>query len=814
MTTPQEHDHEHHAGHPGRAAEHPGGDEALGHEEMALDEVAHGHSAHTGHDVSQGGHDHAGHDDHAHGDHAGHGGHGHGHGHGDHAAQFRTKFWATLVLAIPTVIFSSMFASLLGYRVPDFPGAALISPALGTIIFFYGGAPFLTGGLAELRSRRPGMMLLIAMAITVAFVASWITTLRLGSFDLDFWWELALLVVIMLLGHWVEMRALGAASGALDALAALLPDTAERVAPGDSSSPPEEVPVSELRTGDTVLVRSGARVPADGVVASGVAAVDESMITGESAAVRREPGDRVVAGTVATDNALRVRVTAIGDDTALAGIQRLVADAQNSSSRAQALADRAAALLFYYAAGAGIVTFVVWSLVGNLDDAVTRTVTVLVIACPHALGLAIPLVIAISTERAARAGVLVKNRLALERMRTVDVVLFDKTGTLTEGRPAVTDVAVVAPAHADAAHADAAHAGAADVDAAHAAEGDAHLSQAGLLALAAALEADGEHPLARAIVRAAAAPATPAPAPASPSSIDSSKTVAMGADDRQISPSRLGGAGADGAARFVAQEVRSVTGQGVQGVVDGATVSVGGPAMLRAAGARVPASIAAATSAWSERGATVLHVLRNGDVLGALALEDGIRPESREAVDALHARGVTVAMITGDSHTVANAVAARLGIDEVFSEVLPEDKDSKVAELQARGRRVAMVGDGVNDAPALARADVGIAIGGGTDVAIESAGVVLAGSDPRAVLSVIELSRASYRKMIQNLVWGAGYNLLSVPLAAGVLAPVGFVLSPAVGAILMSVSTIIVAANAQLLRRVDLDPARLAKARG
>jgi P-type Cu2+ transporter len=676
----------------------------------------------------------------AHEHHASNGQH-HGGGHGDHAAQFRDRFWISLALAIPVVAFSDMFGHLLGYTPPQFAGSSLVSPALGTAIFVYGGRPFLTGGWQELKNRQPGMMLLISMAITVAFVASWVTTLGIGGFDLDFWWELALLIVIMLLGHWLEMRALGAASGALDALAALLPDSAEKV----TDDGVVQVQIGELRTGDVVLVRSGGRVPADGTVLDGQAEMDESMITGESRPVQRGDGDRVVAGTVATDNAIRVRVTAVGDDTSLAGIQRLVAEAQASSSRAQALADKAAAFLFYFASAAGVLTFLVWALLGDMDDAVTRTVTVLVIACPHALGLAIPLVIAISTERAARAGVLVKNRLALERMRTVDVVLFDKTGTLTKGKPAVTAVATVDDVTPDE-----------------------------LLMLAAAVEADSEHPLARAIVRVAEAkvPVT-ASAP---------------------HPRATG--------------FQSLTGRGVQALVDDATVAVGGPALLTETGAVVPDELKAATRTWVERGAAVLHVLRDGKVIGGIELEDEVRPESRQAIDALHARGVKVAMITGDARQVAEAVGSELALDEVFAEVLPQDKDAKVAELQARGQRVAMVGDGVNDAPALARADVGIAIGAGTDVAIESAGVVLAADDPRAVLSVIDLSRASYRKMWQNLVWATGYNVVAVPLAAGVLAFAGVVLSPAAGAVLMSVSTVVVAANAQLLRRLDLSPAR------
>jgi P-type Cu2+ transporter len=668
--------------------------------------------------------------------------HGEHAGHGDHAAQFRDKFWISLVLAVPVVLLSKMFADLFGYGLPHFAGVKWVSPVIGTVIFIYGGRPFLTGAWSEIKSRRPGMMLLIAMAISVAFVASWVTSLGLGGFNLDFWWELALLIVVMLLGHWLEMRALGAASGALDALAALLPDIAERL---QDDGEIVEVDVADLSTGDTVLVRSGARVPADGNIVEGHAEMDEAMITGESRAVSRQVGDAVIAGTVATDNAIRVRVTAVGDDTALAGIQRLVADAQASSSRAQALADRAAAALFYFASIAGLITFVVWSLVGSLDDAVTRIVTVLVIACPHALGLAIPLVIAIATERAAGAGVLVKDRLALERMRTVNVVLFDKTGTLTKGEPAVTGIAAV--------------------------DG---VSDSELLGLAAAVEADSEHPLARAIITAA-------------------RARLSGADHQQT-----------------ARKFKSLTGRGVQAVVDGATVVVGGPALLRELDVAIPQPLHDATLAWAQRGAAVLHVMREGRVIGAVELEDEIRPESRHAVDALHARGIQVAMVTGDASQVADAVASQLGIDEVFAEVLPGDKDAKVAELQARNLKVAMVGDGVNDAPALARAEVGIAIGAGTDVAIESAGVVLAGNDPRAVLSIIDLSRAGYRKMWQNLTWATGYNIISVPLAAGVLASAGIVLSPAVGAILMSVSTIVVAANAQLLRRIDLDPARLA----
>jgi Cu2+-exporting ATPase len=657
-----------------------------------------------------------------HGDHGGHG------GHGDHAAVFRRLFWINLILAIPVIVYSEMVQEWLGFRMPAFPGSEYVAPILGTIIFLYGGWPFLSGGVLEARTRQPGMMLLIGLAIVVAFGASAATTL--GFFDLEFWWELSALIVIMLLGHWLEMRAIGQAQGALAALAELLPDEAERVIAGGT----ENVPLRELSVGDVVLVRSGARVPADGRIVAGEAEVDESMVTGESRPVPKGPGDEVVAGTVATDSSIRVKVTAVGEDTALAGIQRLVNEAQASKSRAQALADRAAALLFYVAALAGALTLAVWFLLSDPDAAITRTVTVLVIACPHALGLAIPLVISISTALSARAGILVKDRLALERMREIDTVLFDKTGTLTRGSHVVSGVA--------------------------SADGD----ERAVLRLAAGAETESEHPLGRAIVEAAR-------------------------DDGPL-PAASG--------------FRSITGRGVEAEVEGARVAVGGPSLIRERGLEPPAGLSADLESWKERGAAILYVAREEGVVGALALEDEVRPESRQAVDALHAQGVRVAMITGDARQVADAVGTDLGIDEVFAEVLPEDKDAAVADLQRRGHTVAMVGDGVNDAPALARADVGIAIGAGTDVAIESAGVVLVSDDPRAVLDVIALSRAAYRKMVQNLVWAAGYNVLAIPLAAGVLAWAGFTLAPAVGAVLMSVSTIVVALNAQLLRRVRL----------
>ena len=677
---------------------------------------------------------------HDHGDYAqgvpgGHAHHGHGahdehagHDHGGHVQVFRRLFWIMLLLGIPTVAFSPMFGMLFGYEVIGW--GRWVAPILGTVMYVWGGKPFLTGGYDEIKARQPGMMLLISLGITVAFVASWGSTIGLLGHDLEFWWELALLIVIMLLGHWVEMRSLAQTSSALDSLAALLPDEAERVEGEEIVS----VSPADLQVGDVVIVRPGGSVPADGVVTQGTASMDESMITGESRTVRRSEGDTVVAGTVATDSGMRVRISAVGDDTALAGIQKLVDDAQNSSSRAQRIADRAAALLFWFALGAALLTAVVWLVVGTPDQAVVRVITVLVIACPHALGLAIPLVVSIATERAARGGVLIKDRLALESMRTVDAVLFDKTGTLTKGTPAVTAV-----------------------------EASGTWDEDQILALAAAAESDSEHPLAKAIVAAARD------------------------RDLEIRP---------------ATDFSSSPAVGVEATVDSRTVQVGGPYLLEQENGQ-ELEIA---DKWRLDGAIILHVLVEGTVAGALRLVDEVRPESKAAIDALHRNGLEVVMITGDADAVAASVSAELGIDRYFAGVRPEDKAAKVTQLQDGGRAVAMVGDGVNDAPALAQADVGIAIGAGTDVAIASAGVVLASDDPRAVVGVRVLSDAAYRKMVQNLWWAGGYNLLAVPLAAGVLAPIGLVMPMSVGAILMSLSTVVVAANAQLLRQLDLRP--------
>ena len=651
---------------------------------------------------------------------------------GHSAAMFRDKFWLSLALTFPVVFWSDEVQRWLGYHAPSVPGSRFIPAILGTIILVYGGSVFIQGAWRELSGRQPGMMTLISLAIVVAFIASLAATL--GIFQVEVWWELSTLITVMLLGHWQEMKAVAQAQGALHALAALLPDNAERV----TESGVEKVPLTELRVGDVVLVRPGSRVPADGTVLEGTADVDESLITGESRAIPKEPGAAVVGGAVATGGSLRVSVRALGEETALSGIMRLVAAAQASGSRAQALADRAAALLFYIAVAAGTLTFAYWWLAGDRQHALIRTATVLVIACPHALGLAIPLVIAISTAIGARNGLLVRDRLALERARNLDVVIFDKTGTLTRGTPVLSGVAVVTG-----------------------------VDEAEMLGLASAVEADSEHPIAKAIV--------------------------SGASRRGVNPEE--------AANF-----ESLPGLGARSTVNGQSLAVGGPRLLADAGAAVPSEIHTAVSAWTSEGRTVLYVLRDGSVIGSLAIEDDIRPESAEAVRALHGLGIRVAMITGDSQTVADSVAKRLGVDEVAAEVLPADKASAVEQFQAGGKRVAMVGDGVNDAPALATADVGIAIGAGTDVAVESAGIVLARSDPRDVVRAIELSRVAYQKMVQNLLWATVYNVIAIPAAAGMFIRWGVNLPMSVGAIAMNLSTIIVALNAQLLRRVKLGP--------
>ncbi len=653
--------------------------------------------------------------------------------HAGHApTMFRDRFWLSAAFTIPAVLWSEHIQMLLKYRAPALPGAGWIPAVFGTLVFLYGGRAFLQGAWRELRDRLPGMMTLISLAISVAFVFSWIVQLGLIAAD-ALWWELATLVTIMLLGHWIEMRSIQRAEGALAELAKLLPDVATRINNGTE----EQVPVAALRQDDIVLVRPGESVPADGVVRQGESDVNEAMITGESRPVKKREGDNVIAGTINGEGSLRVEVTGTGADTKLSRIMRLVADAQRSKSRAQHLADRAAQMLTGVAIAAAVLTMIVWQLIGApIDFSVVRVVTVLVIACPHALGLAVPLVVAISTTLGARAGLLVRDRRGLEEARTLDTVIFDKTGTLTLGEFRVVELSV--------------------------AQG---ISQDEALRIAAAVEGESEHPIARGIV----------------------KTT----EERRISiPAAVG--------------FRALPGKGVAATVEGGEYHLGGPALLREENASVPASLVQAANAAARRAQSAIYLLRDRAALAVFAVADAVRPESRDAIRALHTRGIKVAMLTGDARAVADAVAEELEIDTVFAEVLPEDKASKVRELQEQGRKVAMVGDGVNDAPALATADIGIAIGAGTDVAVEAGDIVLVRSDPRDIPRIVTLSRATYRKMVQNLWWAAGYNIFAIPLAAGVLAGRGILLSPAVGAVLMSASTVIVAINAQLLKRVQL----------
>jgi Cu2+-exporting ATPase len=669
-------------------------------------------------------------------DHGGHGAHGEHDKHAGHSvAMFRDKFWISFLLTLPTLVWGHMLQRAFGYTPPAIPGARWIPALFGTAVFLYGGRPFIQGAVRELRDRLPGMMTLIALAITVAFGFSLAVTL--GYPGMPLWEELATLVTIMLLGHWLEMRSIMQAQGALAELAKLLPNTATRVVVEAGSERVEEVPISALREGDLVLVRPGASIPADGVVRTGTSEMNEAMVTGESRPVPKQPGDRVIAGTVSGSGSLRIEVTGTGDRTTLARIMRLVEQAQGSRSRAQALADRAAFWLTVVALTAGATTLVVWLALGaDPSYAVERLVTVLVIACPHALGLAIPLVIAISTTLGARNGLLIRDRRGLEEARSLNAIVFDKTGTLTRGEHRVVALKTTAG-----------------------------LTENDALRLAAAVERDSEHPVARAVVATA--------------------------EER-------------GLLNATAEGFQSSPGFGVEATVDSRRLGVGGPNLLQRIGVEVPSDLAPFVGEAAQRGQSVIYLAEGRRVLGAFALADAIRPESREAVDRLHQLGLEVVMLTGDAKPVAEAVARELGIDTVFAQVPPEGKAAKIQELQKQGKRVGMVGDGVNDAPALVTADVGIAIGAGTDVAVEAGDVVLVRSDPRDVPRIIQLSRVSYRKMVQNLWWASGYNLLAIPLAAGVLASKGIVLSPAIGAVLMSLSTVIVAINAQLLRRARL----------
>ncbi len=645
---------------------------------------------------------------------------------------FRQKFWLSLLISIPVVLYSPMIQEWIGFTAPAFPASEWVPALLGTIVFFYGGGVFIKGATSELKQRLPGMMTLISLAIIVAYTYS-VATLFLIE-GMEFFWELATLITIMLFGHWMEMRSIQSAQGALQELAKLLPDEAELIEGGSTRT----VAVSDLKQGDIVLVRPGASIPIDGLVVDGESKVNESMVTGESKPIKKSLDDEVIGGTINGEGSLRVKVTKTGESTMLAGIMRLVAEAQNSKSRSQVLADRAAFYLTYIALSVAAVTFFGWLAFSGQgsDFALERTVTVLIIACPHALGLAIPLVTSISTTLAARNGLLVRDRAALENARNIDVVLFDKTGTLTRGEQGVADIF---PA--------------------------AHTNEGKLLGLAAAVEADSQHPIAQAVVRKAM--------------------------EEKIKVRK-------------ATEFQSLPGKGVKALIDKDVIHVGGPQLLAEQRVDIPNSLLGKIKQAGEEGKTVIYVLKDRDVIGALTFTDEIREESYDAVAQLKKTGVSVAMLTGDSAPVAAWVAKELGIDQYFAEVLPEHKTDTVKRLQKEDKRVAMVGDGVNDAPALVQADIGIAIGAGTDVAIESAGIVLASNDPRSVSKIFRLSKVSFRKMQQNLAWATGYNVLAIPLAAGVLAGFGIILAPAVGAVLMSLSTIIVAINAQFLRKLHL----------
>ena len=676
------------------------------------------HAEHEVHATDQKHVEHSEHEDHgSHVDHTG------------HELMFRNRFWICLVLSIPVLLYSPALQEWLNYSMPAFPGSQLITPVFSIIVFIIGGVPFLRMAVPEFRNRQPGMMSLISLAISVAFVYS-LAALFIPN-STTFFWELVTLIDVMLLGHWMEMRSVRQASSALNELAKLMPDTAERIREDGSS---EVVPISQLIEDDMLLVRPGASIPADGLIEQGESEVDEAMITGESKPLKKGPGDMTIGGTINGSGSLRIRVTATGDETALAGIMRLVAQAQQSKSRTQVLADKAAGWLFYIALAAAVITGIAWTIaIGFEVEVIARVATVLVIACPHALGLAIPLVVAISTGIGANNGILVRDRLALENAREIDTVIFDKTGTLTKGEFGVVGIATV--------------------------EG---WDEEKALALTAAIEGDSEHTIAQGILRSA--------------------------EERGLSLPKV-------------SDFEAIKGRGVKAYYNGQTVYVGGPRLLEALELEMAEEIALFEGEANQKSQTTVNLVVNGEIIAAFALADVIRPESKKAVQRLHEMGLEVAMLTGDSQAVAKGVAEELDIDQYFAEVLPEDKDQTVAQLQKQGKRVAMVGDGVNDAPALTRADVGIAIGSGTDVAVESAGIILVKNNPLDVVKIVELSRASYRKMQENLVWATGYNIVAIPLAAGILAPIGILLSPALGALLMSLSTVIVAINAQLLRR-------------
>ncbi len=644
---------------------------------------------------------------------------------------FKVKFWVSLILSVPVVAYSPIVQDLLEYTAPQFPGSEYLPLILSSIIFFYGGWVFLASAYRELRAKLPGMMTLIALAVTTAYTYSVYIVFTGGEKTL--FWELATLITVMLLGHWMEMRAVSGAQSALKELSKLLPDSAEVIRDGKTIT----IPLEELITGDIALVKPGGKIPADGTIAEGQSDINEAVATGESNPVSKQSGDEVIAGTTNGDGSLQITVTKIGDDTFLAGVMRLVVEAQSSKSRLQMLSDRAAYYLTIIAVVIGGITLASWLAVAEPAFAVERMVAVLVITCPHALGLAIPLVASISTTKAARNGFLVKQRLALEAARNIDVILFDKTGTLTKGEFGI-DAIVPLNNH----------------------------SEEEVLQLAAIVNAHSEHPIAHAIVEEAR-----------------QQGVELSSIDNFI----------------------RLPGKGAQAMVGDRLVVVGSPQLLEDHGVTPPDAFVKSTTELAGQGKTVIYVFVDNVLYGAIALADIIREESREAIQALHAMGIKTAMITGDTNEVAEWVAQELDIDEYFARVLPDKKSEKVKLLQGKGMKVAMVGDGVNDAPALTQADLGIAIGAGTNVALESAGIILVKNDPRDIPKIVRLSQLTYKKMLQNLFWATGYNIIAIPLAAGVLAFQGIFLQPAVAAVLMSLSTVIVSANAVLLRNKSLE---------
>ncbi|SIS66291.1 heavy metal translocating P-type ATPase [Salimicrobium salexigens] len=664
------------------------------------------------------------HEEQEHHDHDGHDGHDHGgHDHGAMVDDFKKRFYISLIITLPILLLSPMIQDLLGFSI-TFPFDKYVLFGLATFVFFYGGWPFLTGAIDEGKNKNPGMMMLIGLAIVVAYVYS--SLVVFGWEGRNFFWELATLIDIMLLGHWIEMRSVMGASNALQELVKLMPDKAHKVKEDGST---EEVKVNDLDSGDKVLVKPGEKIPVDGTIVEGKSAIDESMLTGESVPVEKGTEEEVIGGSINKEGSLTIEVKKLGEDSYLSQVITLVEEAQNSKSRAQDFANRAAKWLFYLALSAGIITFITWLALGYpVDMAVERMVTVMVITCPHALGLAAPLVVAVSTSLSAKQGLLIRNRTQFENARNVDAVIFDKTGTLTKGEFGVTDIV------------------------------PENVEETDLLYWAASLEQKSEHPLARGVLEQA--------------------------EERGITLGQV-------------EDFESVTGRGLRGNVDEKNVQVMSPGYMKENDIAYDSE---AFGRMSEEGKTVVFVLVNDEYIGMIALADMVRDSAKEAVAELKEQGIRSVMLTGDNKKVADWVAKQIGIDEVYAEVMPDHKADQVKKVQGEGLKVAMTGDGINDAPALATADVGIAIGSGTDVAVETADIVLVKSDPKDIVSVVSLSDNTYKKMVQNLWWAAGYNIFAIPLAAGVLAPIGILLSPAVGAVLMSLSTVVVAVNAKLLK--------------